>query len=153
ADHRRRAAAIGRPVLVQAVHHYGYTDWHPAAFHAARAVSPYRERRASGPIRVCVHLRLGDNGVPGRTDAEQRLLPHAYYLRVCRRVLAGPRRHGAPFVVGLHREVPPRRYTLYPDMPGLYFHLDEPATVDPSDYGLDDLEGLPNLQMVLNVEA
>ena len=39
------------------------------------------------------------------------------------------RRQGAPFVVRLHTEVPPGRYTLDPDMPGLYFLLDEPVTV------------------------
>ena len=152
-DHRRRAGAMGRPVLLEAIHHYGYTDRHPAAFHAVRAVSPYRECRASGPIRVCIHLRRGDNGVPGRTDTAQRLLPNGYYLHVCSTVLDALRRHGAPFVVRLHTEVPTRRYTLYPDTPGLYFRLDEPATVDPSDYTLDEFEALPNLEMVLNVDA
>jgi hypothetical protein len=153
-DHyRERAAATGRPVLLQAIHHYGYTDHHPAAFHALRAVSPYRRHRPAGPMRVCIHLRRGDVSVPGRTDGRMRLLPDAYYLRVCGAVLGALRDQGAPFVVRLHTEVPPRRYTLYPDTPGLYFWLDRPATVDPSDYGLEPFATLPNLETVLNVEA
>src|SRR5262249_27132206 len=74
--YREHAAATRRPVLLQAIHHYGYTDYHPAAFHALRAVSPYRGHRAAGPVRVCIHLRRGDNNVPTRTDTEQRLLPN-----------------------------------------------------------------------------
>ena len=152
--HREDAAATGRPVLLQAIHHYGYTDDDPAAFHALRAVSPYRGHRPSGPVRVCIHLRRGDNSVPNRTDrGEQRLLPNGYYLRVCDVVLDALRRQGASFVVRLHTEVPPRRYTLYPDTPGLYFWLDNPATVDPADYTLDDFEALPNIEKVINVEA
>jgi hypothetical protein len=151
--YREHAAATGRPVLLQAIHHYGYTDQHPAAFHALRAVSPYRGHRAAGPIRVCIHLRRGDNSVPGRTDGQQRLLPNRYYLRVCGAVLDALRQQGAPFVVRLHTEVPPRRYTLYPDTPGLYFWLDEPSTVDPSEYTLEEFEALPNLETVINVEA
>jgi hypothetical protein len=151
--HRERAAATGRPVLLQAIHHYGYTDDHPAAFHALRAVSPYRRHRPTGPVRVCIHLRRGDNSVPTRTDTEQRLLPNSYYLRVCGTVVDALRRQGASFVVRLHTEVPPRRYTLHPDTPGLYFWLYEPATVDPSDYTLEEFETLPNLETVINVEA
>src|SRR5262245_47161534 len=151
--YRQHAAATGRPVLLQAIHHYGYTDYHPAAFHALRAISPYRRHRAAGPVRVCIHLRRGDNSVPTRTDTEQRLLPNSYYLRVCDAVLGALRQQGAPFVVRLHTEVPPRRYTLYPDTPGLYFWLYQPATVDPADYTLEEFETLPNLEMVLNVEA
>jgi len=150
--YREHAAATGRPVLLQAIHHYGYTDQHPEAFEALRAVSPYRGHRAAGPIRVCIHLRRGDNSVPGRTDGQRRVLPNGYYLRVCGTVLDVLQQQGAPFVVRLHSEVPPRRYTLYPDTPGLYFWLDQPVTVDPSEYGLDDFETLPNLQTVLNVE-
>ena len=150
---RLRAVAMERPVLLQAIHHYGYTDRHPAAFHALRAVSPYREQRPSGPVRVCIHLRRGDVGVPGRTDGRQRLLPNSYYLRVCGTITDALRRHGVPFVVRLHTEVPPQRYTLYPDDPRLYFCLNEPATVDPSDYTLDEFEALPNLEMAINVEA
>jgi len=153
ARHREHTATTGRPVLLEAIHHYGYTDRHPAAFHALRAVSPYRDHRPAGPTRVCIHLRRGDNSVPGRTDAQERLLPNGYYLRVCGAVVDALRRHGVPFVVRVHTEVPPRRYTLYPDTPGLYFWLDQPATVDPSDYTLEDFESLPNVDMVLNVEA
>jgi hypothetical protein len=150
--YRQHAAATGRPVLLQAIHHYGYTDQHPEAFEALCAVSPYRSHRPAGPIRVCIHLRRGDNSVPGRTDGQQRMLPNRYYLRLCGTVLDALRRQGAPFVVRLHSEVPPRRYTLYPDTPGLYFWLDQPATVDPSEYGLEDFGTLPNLEMVVNVE-
>jgi len=151
--YRQHAAATGRPVLLQAIHHYGYTHWHPEVFQVLRAVSPYRGYRATGPVRVCIHLRRGDNSVPTRTDGENRLLANSYYLRVCGTVLDALRQHGAPFVVRLHTEVPPRRYTLYPDTPGLYFWLDQPATVDPSDYTLEEFEALPNLEMVINVEA
>jgi hypothetical protein len=150
--YREHAGATGRSVLLEAIHHYGYTDRHPEAFEALRAVSPYREHRAAGPIRVCIHLRRGDNSVPGRTDGQRRVLPNGYYLRVCGTVLDALRQQGAPFVVRLHSEVPPRRYTLYPDTPGLYFWLDQPATVDPSEFRLEDFETLPNLEMVLNVE-
>src|SRR5262249_16569798 len=130
------AAATGRSVLLEALHHYGYTDANPESLQAVRAVSPYRDHRASGPIRVCIHVRRGDTGVGGGSDGEQRLLPNEYYLRVCRVVLEALRQQGAPFVVRLHSEVAPRRFTLYPDTPGLYFYLNEPAMVDPSDYSL-----------------
>ena len=46
----------------------------------------------------------------------------------------------------------PRRFTN-PETPGLFFWLDEPVTVDPSAYALDDFESLPNLETVLNVDA
>jgi hypothetical protein len=151
--YRGHAAATGRPVLLQAIHHYGYTHDHPDAFHALRAVSPYRRHRPGGPVRVCIHLRRGDNSVPNRTDGENRLLPNGYYLRICGAVLDELRRQGAPFVVRVHTEVPPRRYTLHPDTPGLYFWLDQPATVDPADYSLEEFETLPNVEMVINVEA
>jgi hypothetical protein len=150
--YREQAAASGRPLLLQAGEHYGYTDSHPAAYLALRAVSPYRDYRAAGPIRVCIHLRRGDNSVPGRSDGQQRLLPNGYYLRVCGTVLEALRRQGAPFVVRLHTEVPPRHFTLHPGTPGLYFQLDQPSTVDPEEYALEDFEALPNLEMVLNVE-
>jgi hypothetical protein len=140
-------------VLLQAIHPYGYTDRHPEAFQALRTVSPYRAHRAAGPIRVCIHLRWGDVSVPGRTDGQDRLLPNRYYLRVCGTVLDALRQHGVPFVVRLHTEVPARRYTLYPDTRGLFFWLNHPVTVDPSEYALDDFEVLPNLEMVLNVDA
>lgn len=153
ARYRQHAAATGRPVLLEAIHHYGYTDAHPEALETLRAVSPYRDHRASGPIRVCIHLRRGDNAVPGRTDGRRRLLPDSYYLRVCGAVLEALREHDVPFVVRLHSEVPRRRYTIHPDTPGLFFRLNEPATVDPSEYALDQFEALPNVEMVLDVDA
>jgi hypothetical protein len=150
--YRARAAATGRPVLLEVIHSYAYTDGHPAAFHALRAVSPYRAHQPSSPVRVCIHLRRGDISVPGRTDGQQRLLPDGYYLRVCNAVLDALRQHGVPFVVRLHTEVPTRRCTLYPDTRGLYFWLYHPVTVDPSEYSLDAFAALPNLETVLNVE-
>jgi hypothetical protein len=151
--YRARAAATGRPVLLEVIHPYGYTDGHPAAFHALRAVSPYRGYRPAGPIRVCIHLRRGDISVPGRTDGQERLLPDSYYLRVCNTVLDALRQHGVPFIVRLHTEVPTRRCTLYPDTRGLYFWLYHPVTVDPSQYSLEEFAALPNLEVVLNVDA
>jgi Uncharacterised nucleotidyltransferase len=149
---RARAAETGRPVLLQAHEPYSYTNRHPAAYLALRAVSPYRGYRATGPVRVCIHLRHGDNSVPGRPDRHDRLLPNDYYLRACGPVLEALRQQGAPFVVRLHTEVPPRPYTLHPGISGLYFRLDEPATISPAEDSLDDFESLPNLEMVINVE-
>ena len=151
--YRTHAAATGRPVLLQAIHHYGYTDRHPESLLALRAMSPYRDHRAAGPLRVCIHMRRGDNTVPGRLDASQRLLPNAYYLRVCGAVLEALRQHGVPFVVRLHTEVVTQPYTLYPGTPGVFFPLDEPAAIAPSGHTLEEFEALPNIEMVLNVEA
>jgi Uncharacterised nucleotidyltransferase len=152
-EYRARAASTGRPVLLQAHEPYSYTNRHPAAYLALREVSPYRGYRATGPVRVCIHLRHGDNSVPGRPDRHDRLLPNDYYLRACGPVLEALRQQGAPFVVRLHTEVPPRPYTLHPGISGLYFRLDEPATLKPAEDALDDFESLPNLEMVTNVEA
>jgi hypothetical protein len=151
--YRQQAATTGRPVLLETLHHYAYTDRHPAAFHTLRAVSPYQHYQARGPVRVCIHLRRGDNTVPGRTDQRQRLLPDSYYLRVCGTVLEALRQQGAPFVVRLHTEVPPERCTLKPGTRGVFFQLDEPQIIDPSAYSLKAFEALPNVQMVLNVDA
>ena len=81
------------------------------------------------------------------------MLPDSYYLRVCGAVLDALRQHDVPFIVRLHTEVPARRYTLYPDTPGLYFWLDHPVTVDSSQYNLEEFAALPNLEVVLNVDA
>jgi hypothetical protein len=153
ARYQEQAARTGRPVLLRTIDPFHYTDDHPWACQVLRAVSPYRGYRPAGPVRVCIHLRWGDNRVPGRPDRDDRLLPTSYYLRAAGTVLEALRRLGAPFVVRLHTEVPPGRYTLDPDMPGLYFPLDEPATVDPAQYSLEEFEALPNLQTVVNVEA
>ena len=150
--YRTHATTTGRPVLLQAIHHYGYTDQHPEALLALRAVSPYRDHATTGPLRVCIHMRRGDNTVPGRLDAPQRLLPNSYYLRVCNAVLGALRLHGAPFVVRLHTEVVTQPYTLYPGTPGVFFSLDEPADIGPSGHTLEDFKALPNLEMVLNVD-
>lgn len=151
--YRARAAHTGRPVLLVALHHYGYTDHHPAAFHALRAVSPYRTHRPTGPLRVCLHVRRGDVSVPGRDDGTERVLPDAYYVRVCQAVVRELQRHDVPFVVRIHSEVPLRRTTIYPDTPGLYFHLDAAQTVDPSHVTFDAFDALPNRELVLNVDA
>src|SRR5262249_15225807 len=76
-----------------------------------------------------------------------------YYLRVCGAIVNALRREDAPFLIRLHTEIPPRPYTLHPGMPGLYFKLEQPATIDPAEYALEDFEELPNLRTVLNVEA
>lgn len=146
--HREHAAVTGRPLLLQMHDAYGYLDRHPSAYQALRAVSPYRGYRAAGPVRVCIHLRRGDMLPDGRG----RWLPNSYYLRACGTVLEALRQQGAPFVVRLHTEVPPRPYTLHPDTPGLYFAPEQPTTLDPAQYALEDFEALPNLETVLNVE-
>jgi hypothetical protein len=146
--HLEHATASGRPLLLQAHDGYGYLDRHPAAYQGLRAVSPYRDHRATGPIRVCIHLRRGDM----LNDGHSRWLPNSYFLRACGAVLKALRRHRAPFVVRLHTEVPPRPYTLYPDHPGLYIALQRPTTIDPAQYALEDFEALPNLEVALNVE-
>lgn len=152
-QYRAYAATTGHSVLLEAIHHYGYTDRHPQALLALRAVSPYRDHRVAGPLRVCIHMRRGDNTVPGRQDASQRLLPNAYYLRVCRAVLEALRPHGVPFVVRLHTEAVSQTYTLHPGTPGVFFQLDEPATINPSGHTLKDFDALPNLEKVINVDA
>jgi hypothetical protein len=146
--YRERAGATGRPVLLQTLLPFAYTDRHTAAYQALREVSPYRGYRATGPVRVCIHLRRGDN-LP---DERGRWLPNSYYLRTCGTVLEALREQGAAFIVRLHTEVPTRPYTLYPGTPGLYFAPEQPATIDPAQYALEDFEALPNLEMVLNVE-
>ena len=92
--------------------------------------------------------------MPGHPDRHERgrLLPTSYYLRACGTVLEALRQLGTPFVVRLHTEVPPGRYTLHPGMAGLYFPLHAPATVDPSEYSLHDFAALPHLETVVNVE-
>jgi hypothetical protein len=152
ARYQEHAARTGRPVLLRTIDPFHYTDDHPEACQVLRSVSPYRGYRPAGPIRVCIHLRWGDNRVPGRRDLDDRLLPTSYYLRAAGTVLEALRRQGAPFVVRLHTEVPPARYTLHSDMSGLYFPLDAPVTVDPAGYSLEEFETLPNLQTVVNVE-
>ena len=117
--YRKHAAETGRPVLIQALLPYRYINQHPDGYQALRAVSPYREYRPAGPIRVCIHLRRGDNSVPHRQDEDVRLLPNTYYLQVCTQVVNALRERGASFVVRLHTEIPPRPYILYPDNPGL----------------------------------
>ena len=151
--YRKHAAVTGRPVLIQALLPYRYINQHPEGYQALRAVSPYREYRPEGPLRVCIHLRRGDNSVPHRQDEDVRLLPNTYYLQVCTQVVNALRERGASFVVRLHTEIPPRRYILYPDNPGLFFKLHQPATLDPAQFALEDFESLPNLEKVLNVEA
>jgi hypothetical protein len=150
--YREHAAGTGRPVLIQGLLPYRYTNEHPEVYQALRAVSPYREYRPAGPVRVCIHLRRGDNSVPHRQD-QARWLPNTYYLRVCGQVVEALRQQGAPFIVRLHTEIPPRPYTLHPDTPGLYFRLYQPATLDPAQYALEDFESVPNLETVLNAEA
>ena len=151
--YREQAAATGRSVLLQGFLPYAYINRHPAGYQLLRPVSPYRGYRPAGPFRVCIHLRRGDNSVQGRERESPRPLPNAYYLQVCGAVVEAVRQLGAPFVVRLHTELPPRPYTLHPGIPGVYFTLDRPAMIDPADYALEDFEALPNLQLVLNAEA
>jgi hypothetical protein len=150
--YRRHAANTGRPVLLRALSGYGYTDRHPECYKSLSAVTPYRGYRATGPVRVCMHVRRGDN-VPPRKDRRYRWLSNAYYMRVCRTVLEALYAQRATFVVRLHTEMPPRPYTLHPGTPGLYFDLEQPSTIGPEQNALEDFDTLPNLETVLNVEA
>lgn len=146
--YRAQAAATGRSILLETLLPFAYTDKYPAAYRALHEVSPYRHHRPIGPVRVCIHLRRGDN-LP---DSRRRWLPNRYYLRVCEEILGALQHHGAPYTVRLHSELPTRRYVLYPYSPGLYFNLEQPVTIDPLDYALEDFDVLPNLEMVFNAE-
>lgn len=145
---RAQAAATGRSILLITLLPFAYTDEYPAAYRALHAVSPYRDYRPAGPIRVCIHLRRGDN-LP---DSRRRWLPNSYYLRVCEQLLAALREHAVPYTLQLHSELPTRRYTLYPGSPGLFFEPEQPVTIDPADYALEDFEALPGLELVFNAE-
>ena len=147
--YRQYAAAIGRPVLLQAHGSFAYTEPHPEAYLALRPVSPYREFRPEGPFRICIHMRRGDAFMA----RDPRLLPNAYFLRVCGTIVNALRQQDASFVVRLHTELPMRPYTLHPGFPRLFVHLDEPTTLDPAAHSLEDFEALPHLTLVLNVEA
>src|SRR5262249_44543931 len=61
--YQEHAALTGRLVLLQVLLPFRYIDQHPEAYQVVRAISPYREYRAAGPVRVCIHLRRGDNNV------------------------------------------------------------------------------------------
>lgn len=152
-QYQERSAATGRPVLLQGLLPYRYTDRHPEAYQALHEVSPYRGYRPAGPVRVCIHLRRGDNSLSGRPDRQHRWLPNEYYLRACGPVVEALRQEGVRFTIRLHSEMPARRYTLHPETAGLYVKLSQPATIDPAQYALEDFESLPNLETVLNVEA
>ncbi|MFC4948442.1 hypothetical protein [Pseudonocardia sp. GCM10023141] len=149
---RERAAATGRPVLVSACHPFNYTDHVPEACSRIRVVSPYRHHRPTGPIRVCVHLRRGDNSFTGRHDRDERLQPNAYYLQVLATLTDELARQGLPFVIRIHTEVPPHAVTLQPGAEGIYFRLDEPGTVDPAEIALEEFAAVPNVEVVANVD-
>ena len=151
--YRRRTVDTRQSVLLSACIPFPCTDRHPSSYLVLRSVSPYRDYRPQGPIRVCVHLRRGDNSVSGRADHGDRLLPNSFYLRVCQMLVDALHQHGVPLVIRMHTEIPPRAYTLEPGDPGLYFHLDRPGTINPADYALDDFAHLPNLEIVANVDA
>jgi Uncharacterised nucleotidyltransferase len=147
-QYRRYAAAIGRPVLLRAHEPYGYTDPHPEAYLALRAVSPYRDFRSEGPIRICVHMRRGDRVL----SQDPRLLSNGYYLRACEAVVNALQQQRVSFVVRLHTEAPSRSCTVYPGFPGLLVDFNEPSTLDSAAHSLEEFKPLPNLTMVLNVE-
>lgn len=150
--HRERAAAAGRSVLLAAGTPLGYTDLVPESCSRLRDVSPYRHHRPSGPLRVCVHLRRGDNSFTGRPDRADRLLPNSYYLRVLATLVEELERQGLPFVVRVHTEVPPRTVTIQPGTPGIYFRLDEPGTIDPAELALEEFAAVPNATVVANAD-
>jgi Uncharacterised nucleotidyltransferase len=147
-QYRRYAAAIGRPVLLRAHEPYGYTDPHPEAYLAVRAVSPYRDFRREGPIRICIHVRRGDRVL----SRDPRLLSNAYYPRACEAVVNALQKQRVSFVVRLHTEAPLRSCTVYPGLPGMFVDINEPSTLDSAAHSLEEFKALPNLTMVLNVE-
>jgi hypothetical protein len=145
-QYRRYAAAIGRPVLLRAHHSYDYTDLHPEAYLAVRAISPYRGFRREGPIRVCIHVRRGDFVV----SRDPRLLSNAYYLRACDAVVNALQAQRVPFVVRLHTEAPSRPCVVYPGRLG-FVDVNEPSRLDSAAHSLEEFKVLPNLTTVLNV--
>ena len=145
--YQQYAAETGRSVLLRAHEPYGYTDRHPEAYQALRTVSPYRNFRPEGRIRICIHVRRGDRVLA----QDPRLLPNAYYLRVCGTVVNTLQQQRVSFVVRLHTEMPQQPHTVHPDHAGLFIHLDKPSTLDPVAHALTDFEVLPNLEKVLNV--
>lgn len=146
--YRAQAVATGRSILLQTLLPFAYTDVYPAAYKTLHEVSPYRDYQPSGAISVCIHMRRGDN-LP---DSRRRWLPNSYYLRVCEQILKVLDEQGVPYTMRLHSEMPTRRYALYPLSPGLYFDPEQPVTIDPVDYALEDFDALPNLEMVFNAE-
>jgi Uncharacterised nucleotidyltransferase len=147
-QYRRHAAAIGCPVLLRAHLPYGYTDPHPEAYLAVRAVSPYRDFQREGPMRICIHVRRGDRVL----SRDPRLLPNAYYLRACEAVVDALEKQHVSFVIRLHTEAPSRPCTVYPGFRGLFVDMNEPSTLDSAARSLEEFKVLPNLTMVLNVE-
>jgi hypothetical protein len=147
-QYRRYAAAVGRPVLLRAHEPYGYSDRHPEAYLAVRAVSPYRDFRCEGPIRICIHVRRGDRVL----SRDPRLLSNAYYLRTCEAVVNALQKQRVPFAVRLHTEAPSRPYTVYPGLSGMFVDINGPTTLDSAAHSLEEFKALPNLTMVLNVE-
>jgi Uncharacterised nucleotidyltransferase len=147
-QYRRYAATTGRPVLLRAHQPYGYTDPHPEAYLAVRAVSPYRDFRREGPIRICIHMRRGDRAL----SRDPRLLSNAYYLRACEAVVNALQKQRVSFVVRLHTEAPSRPCTVYPGFSEMFVDINEPSTLDSAAHLLEELKALPNLTMVLNVE-
>ena len=147
-QYRRYAAATGRPVLLRAHEPYGYTDPHPEAYLAVRAVSPYRDFRREGPIRICIHVRRGDRVM----SRDPRLLSNAYYLRACEAVVNALHKQRVSFVVRLHTEAPSRPCTVYPGLSGMFVDINEPSTLNSAAHSLEEFKALPNLTMVLNVE-
>ena len=125
-QYRGYAAATGRPVLLRAHEPYGYTDPHPEAYWAVRAVSPYRDFRRQGPIRICIHVRRGDRVM----SRDPRLLPNAYYLRACEAVVNALRQQRVSFVVRLHTEAPSRPCTVYPGLSGMFVDVNGPSTLE-----------------------
>jgi hypothetical protein len=149
-QYRRYAATTGRPVLLRAHEAFRYTDPHPEAYRAVGAVSPYRDFRREGPIRICIHVRRGDRVMSRGRDP--MLLSNGYYLRACEGVVNALHKQRVSFVVRLHTEVPSRPCIVYPGVSGLFVDIKEPSTVDPVAHSLEEFKSLPNLTMVLNVE-
>jgi hypothetical protein len=148
-EHRQRAVATGRSVLLSSCIPFGYAG-EAAACARLREVSPYRDHKPSGPLRVRVHVRRGDVTISGHVDRDERQLPNRYYLRILATFVEELDRLGLPFTVRVHTEVPPRAVTLQPDTPGLYFDLREPGTIDPAELALEEFHGVPNLEVVAN---
>ena len=148
-QYRRYAAATGRPVLLRAHQPYGYTDRHPEAYLAVRAISPISRFPTRGanphmhpraPRRPRLVTRPAaplERVLPARVRSGRERASQA--ARLLRRAAA----HGGA-VKAVHC------------LPGLFRDCSLTSTSlrrsTSAAHSLEEFKALPNLTMVLNVE-